>query len=51
MGMDLHSSRNIMVAIYRSNMKTSEYVYVVPWLAHVNFLFLILFLFIAFIDA
>lgn len=36
MGLDLHASRNFMVAAQRVNMKTNEYVYIVPWLAHVN---------------
>ncbi|KAI3412113.1 Receptor-type guanylate cyclase gcy-9 [Globodera pallida] len=36
MGMDLHSVTAFMVAIHRSNMKTSEYVYIIPWLAHMN---------------
>uniref|UniRef100_A0AC34Q670 Guanylate cyclase n=1 Tax=Panagrolaimus sp. JU765 TaxID=591449 RepID=A0AC34Q670_9BILA len=35
MGMDLHSARSFMVAIQRSNMKTNDFVYIVPWLAHV----------------
>ncbi|KAH7726719.1 GCY-9 protein [Aphelenchoides avenae] len=36
MGMDLHSSRSFMVAATRSDMKASEYVYIVPWLAHMH---------------
>ncbi|KAH7718588.1 Protein GCY-9 protein [Aphelenchoides avenae] len=36
MGMDLHSSRAFMVAASRSDMKTSDYVYVLPWLAHMH---------------
>uniref|UniRef100_A0A915MHM6 Receptor ligand binding region domain-containing protein n=1 Tax=Meloidogyne javanica TaxID=6303 RepID=A0A915MHM6_MELJA len=36
MGMDLHSSKNMMIAAHRSHMKTSEYVYIIPWLAHMH---------------
>lgn len=35
MGMDLHSAKSFMIAALRSHMKTSEYVYIIPWLAHV----------------
>ncbi|KAH7697305.1 GCY-9 protein, partial [Aphelenchoides avenae] len=34
LGMDLHTSRAFMVAALRSQMKTNDYVYIVPWLAH-----------------
>lgn len=37
MGLDLHTNRALMVAIHRSQMKTNEYVYIIPWLAHVPF--------------
>nr|CAD2188039.1 unnamed protein product [Meloidogyne enterolobii] len=36
MGMDLHSSKNVMIAAHRSHMKTTEYVYIIPWLAHLS---------------
>ncbi|KAL3101133.1 hypothetical protein niasHS_001593 [Heterodera schachtii] len=36
MGMDLHSVTAFMIAAYRSGMKTSDYVYIIPWLAHMN---------------
>ncbi|CAD5234238.1 unnamed protein product [Bursaphelenchus xylophilus] len=36
MGMDLHTSRSFMVAAHRSGMKSPEYVYVIPWLAHLH---------------
>ncbi|KAL3073107.1 hypothetical protein niasHT_035383 [Heterodera trifolii] len=37
MGLDLHTSRSFMVAIYRSQMKNpAEYVYIIPWLAHMH---------------
>ncbi|KAI1709792.1 adenylate and guanylate cyclase catalytic domain-containing protein [Ditylenchus destructor] len=36
MGMDLHSSRSFMVAASRSHMKGHEYVYMIPWLAHMH---------------
>ncbi|KAI3418800.1 hypothetical protein GPALN_007900 [Globodera pallida] len=36
MGMDLHSSRNFMIAVHRSHMKSHDYVYVIPWLAHMH---------------
>ncbi|KAF7636579.1 Guanylate cyclase [Meloidogyne graminicola] len=36
MGMDLHSSKNMMIALQRSHMKTPEYVYIIPWLAHMH---------------
>lgn len=34
MGMDLHTARSFMVAVHRSNMKTNDFVYIIPWLAH-----------------
>uniref|UniRef100_A0A915DCZ7 guanylate cyclase n=1 Tax=Ditylenchus dipsaci TaxID=166011 RepID=A0A915DCZ7_9BILA len=34
LGMDLHSSKSFMVAAQRSEMKSEEYVYMLPWLAH-----------------
>ncbi|KAI1704079.1 adenylate and guanylate cyclase catalytic domain-containing protein [Ditylenchus destructor] len=36
MGMDLHSSRSFMVATLRAHMKNHDYVYIVPWLAHMH---------------
>uniref|UniRef100_A0A914W8W2 Guanylate cyclase n=1 Tax=Plectus sambesii TaxID=2011161 RepID=A0A914W8W2_9BILA len=33
MGMDLHDSTNFLIAAYRSQMKTNEYVYILPWSA------------------
>jgi hypothetical protein len=36
MGMDLHSSKNFMIAALRSHMKTPEYVFIIPWLAHAS---------------
>jgi len=36
MGMDLHSSKSFMIAALRSHMKTGDYVYIIPWLAHVK---------------
>ncbi|KAH7698120.1 guanylate cyclase, partial [Aphelenchoides avenae] len=36
MGMDLHASRSFLSAALRSNMKTNDYVYIIPWLAHVH---------------
>lgn len=36
MGMDLHSVRNFLIATARSEMKTIDYVYVIPWLSHVG---------------
>ncbi|KAH7716097.1 guanylate cyclase [Aphelenchoides avenae] len=35
-GMDLHASRNFLVAAHRSGMKSTEYVYILPWLAHLH---------------
>lgn len=37
LGLDLHMARSFMVACHRSDMKTNEYVYILPWLAHVRF--------------
>jgi hypothetical protein len=39
MGMDIHSCRNFMIAALRSQMKLTEYVFVLPWLAHVGIVF------------
>uniref|UniRef100_A0A1I7XBV4 guanylate cyclase n=1 Tax=Heterorhabditis bacteriophora TaxID=37862 RepID=A0A1I7XBV4_HETBA len=36
MGMDLHSATNFMLAVHRSDMKSDEFVYILPWLAHIN---------------
>lgn len=36
MGMDLHTSLSFMVAIHRANMKSNDFVYIIPWLAHTN---------------
>ncbi|CAJ0946898.1 unnamed protein product, partial [Mesorhabditis belari] len=36
MGMDLHHATNFMIAAHRAGMKGDEYVYILPWLAHVN---------------
>jgi hypothetical protein len=36
MGMDLHASRNFMIAVHRAEMKSSEFVYIIPWLAHIH---------------
>ncbi|CAJ0570905.1 unnamed protein product, partial [Mesorhabditis spiculigera] len=34
--MDLHANTNFMQAVYRAEMKTEEYVYILPWLSHIN---------------
>ncbi|KAK0397573.1 hypothetical protein QR680_002176 [Steinernema hermaphroditum] len=36
LGMDLHSVRSFMVAIARLRMNTNDFVYILPWLAHIN---------------
>uniref|UniRef100_A0A915P3W7 Guanylate cyclase n=1 Tax=Meloidogyne floridensis TaxID=298350 RepID=A0A915P3W7_9BILA len=36
MGMDLHSAKSFMIAALRSHLKTPEYVYIIPWLAHLH---------------
>uniref|UniRef100_A0A7E4V5L5 Guanylate cyclase n=1 Tax=Panagrellus redivivus TaxID=6233 RepID=A0A7E4V5L5_PANRE len=36
LGMDLHTSRSFLTAALRSNMKTNEFVYIIPWLAHLH---------------
>ncbi|VDM38611.1 unnamed protein product [Toxocara canis] len=36
LGMDLHSATNFMVAAGRMKMKNNEFVYILPWLAHIN---------------
>ncbi|EYC24028.1 hypothetical protein Y032_0014g2276 [Ancylostoma ceylanicum] len=36
MGMDIHTATNFMLAVHRSDMKTEEFVYIIPWLAHMN---------------
>lgn len=43
MGMDLHASRNFMLAVLKQKMKTSEYVYINPWLAHVYYIIFFIF--------
>ena len=35
LGMDIHSCRSFMIAALRSQMKSLDYVYIIPWLAHV----------------
>ncbi|CAD6193067.1 unnamed protein product [Caenorhabditis auriculariae] len=35
-GMDLHAVTNFMVAVHRAKMKTEEFVFILPWLAHVH---------------
>ncbi|KAK6012062.1 hypothetical protein OSTOST_22796, partial [Ostertagia ostertagi] len=34
LGMDIISATNFMLAVHRSEMKSDEYVYVIPWLSH-----------------
>ncbi|CAB3399460.1 unnamed protein product [Caenorhabditis bovis] len=36
LGMDLHSVTNFMLAIHRTNMKSDGFVFILPWLAHIN---------------
>ncbi|KAK6766572.1 hypothetical protein RB195_026075 [Necator americanus] len=36
LGMDIHSATNFMLAVHRTGMKNEEYVYIIPWLAHLN---------------
>jgi hypothetical protein len=36
MGMDIHAAKSFMVAVQRSQMKTHDYVYMIPWLSHVS---------------
>nr|CAD2184540.1 unnamed protein product [Meloidogyne enterolobii] len=36
MGLDLHTNRAFMVAIHRTQLKTNEFVYIIPWLAHMH---------------
>lgn len=36
MGLDLHAARNFMVAALRAGMNTNDFVYIIPWLAHVS---------------
>ncbi|KAI6244143.1 Protein kinase domain-containing protein [Aphelenchoides fujianensis] len=36
LGMDLHTARAFMVAVHRVGMKTNDFVYVIPWLAHLH---------------
>ncbi|KAF1747315.1 hypothetical protein GCK72_023777 [Caenorhabditis remanei] len=36
LGMDIHSVTNFMLAVHRSELKTEEFVFVIPWLAHQN---------------
>ncbi|GMR47297.1 hypothetical protein PMAYCL1PPCAC_17492, partial [Pristionchus mayeri] len=35
MGMDLHAATQFMLAVKRQTMKTADYVYIIPWLAHI----------------
>ncbi|VDK55950.1 unnamed protein product [Anisakis simplex] len=37
LGMDLDTVTNFMIAVHRCGMKTEEFVYILPWLAHVSF--------------
>lgn len=37
--MDIHTATNFMLAVHRSEMKTDEFVYIIPWLAHVSLAF------------
>ncbi|KJH41566.1 ligand-binding protein, receptor family [Dictyocaulus viviparus] len=37
LGMDVNSATNFMLAAYRSEMKSNDYVYIIPWLAHTKF--------------
>ncbi|KAJ1361805.1 hypothetical protein KIN20_021153 [Parelaphostrongylus tenuis] len=34
--MDINSATNFMLAVLQSGMKTDDYVYIIPWLAHTN---------------
>jgi hypothetical protein len=34
MGMDFQSARSFLTAAHRSEMKDSEFVYIIPWLSH-----------------
>uniref|UniRef100_A0A0K0DRA8 ANF_receptor domain-containing protein n=1 Tax=Angiostrongylus cantonensis TaxID=6313 RepID=A0A0K0DRA8_ANGCA len=36
LGMDINSATNFMLAVQRYEMKTKDYVYIIPWLAHTN---------------
>lgn len=36
MGMDLHAATQFMLAVKKQMMKNADYVYVLPWLAHVR---------------
>ncbi|PAV62598.1 hypothetical protein WR25_26427 isoform A [Diploscapter pachys] len=36
LGMDLSAATNFMVAVHRQKMKGEEFVYIIPWLAHIN---------------
>ncbi|VDM59411.1 unnamed protein product [Angiostrongylus costaricensis] len=36
LGMDINSATNFMLAVQRYDMKTKDYVYIIPWLAHTN---------------
>lgn len=35
-GMDLHTATSLMIAIHRYNMKSNDFVFILPWLAHIN---------------
>ncbi|GMR62469.1 hypothetical protein PMAYCL1PPCAC_32664, partial [Pristionchus mayeri] len=35
MGMDLHAATQFMLAVKRQQMKNADYVYIIPWLAHI----------------
>ena len=37
-GLDLNSVTQFMLALKRKQMKTDDFVYVIPWLAHVSLL-------------
>uniref|UniRef100_A0A915C7J8 Guanylate cyclase n=1 Tax=Parascaris univalens TaxID=6257 RepID=A0A915C7J8_PARUN len=36
LGMDLQSATNFMVAVHRMKMKSEDFVYILPWLAHIH---------------
>lgn len=42
LGMDLYTASNFMQAIKKAEMDTFDYVYIIPWLAHVCFYFIFL---------
>uniref|UniRef100_A0A9J2P6S8 Guanylate cyclase n=1 Tax=Ascaris lumbricoides TaxID=6252 RepID=A0A9J2P6S8_ASCLU len=36
LGMDLQSATNFMIAVHRMKMKSEDFVYILPWLAHIH---------------